>query len=382
MASRSLSRDSRPSRLASSSSILISSGAATSLTLTSKVAALPARLGGAVVLRERDVDRLLLAGRDALELLGEAGDELGRAEADLRVLVGAALEGLAVDLADIGHGDAVAGRRLPVLRREGARRFGELAQLLVDLLVLDLGDRPLDRDRLEVLELDLRQDLVGHRVGEVGPAGEHLVGLLLVLGQLEVRLHGGALAALGDRVAGDLVDDVLDDLGHRRFAEQAAEMVDRHLAGPEALDADFVLQRRQPRHQPAVQLGGRNDHLELPLQSLGEGFGDLHVTLPVPSFFADPPRRSGRIGSPEGESSTGMVRAEGLEPPRLSSREPKSRASTSSATPAGPADGLPPRRRLYIIALAAIKGKMARFRANEEPTGEPAAIAISWADKL
>src|SRR5215471_10760996 len=29
-----------------------------------------------------------------------------------------------------------------------------------------------------------------------------------------------------------------------------------------------------------------------------------------------------------------LVRAEGLEPPRLSSREPKSRASTSSATPA------------------------------------------------
>src|SRR5215470_14360986 len=30
-----------------------------------------------------------------------------------------------------------------------------------------------------------------------------------------------------------------------------------------------------------------------------------------------------------------MVRAEGLEPTRLASREPKSRASTSSATPAG-----------------------------------------------
>jgi hypothetical protein len=29
-----------------------------------------------------------------------------------------------------------------------------------------------------------------------------------------------------------------------------------------------------------------------------------------------------------------LVRAEGLEPPRLSSREPKSRASTNSATPA------------------------------------------------
>jgi hypothetical protein len=33
-------------------------------------------------------------------------------------------------------------------------------------------------------------------------------------------------------------------------------------------------------------------------------------------------------------SLIGVVRAEGLEPPRLSSREPKSRASTNSATPA------------------------------------------------
>src|SRR5262249_18570841 len=33
-------------------------------------------------------------------------------------------------------------------------------------------------------------------------------------------------------------------------------------------------------------------------------------------------------------SPAAVVRAEGLEPPRLSSREPKSRASTSSATPA------------------------------------------------
>jgi hypothetical protein len=39
-----------------------------------------------------------------------------------------------------------------------------------------------------------------------------------------------------------------------------------------------------------------------------------------------------------------VVRAEGLEPPRLSSREPKSRASTSSATPAegtSPPNGQP-----------------------------------------
>src|SRR5665213_1455222 len=39
-----------------------------------------------------------------------------------------------------------------------------------------------------------------------------------------------------------------------------------------------------------------------------------------------------------------MVRAEGLEPPRLSSREPKSRASTNSATPAKGRSNAPWRR--------------------------------------
>src|SRR5262249_46581683 len=41
-----------------------------------------------------------------------------------------------------------------------------------------------------------------------------------------------------------------------------------------------------------------------------------------------------RIGAPRAGASASVVRAEGFEPPRLSSREPKSRASTSSATPA------------------------------------------------
>jgi hypothetical protein len=41
-------------------------------------------------------------------------------------------------------------------------------------------------------------------------------------------------------------------------------------------------------------------------------------------------RYSGGIVS----ASPGMVRAEGLEPPQLSSLEPKSSASTNSATPA------------------------------------------------
>src|SRR5271167_587730 len=51
-----------------------------------------------------------------------------------------------------------------------------------------------------------------------------------------------------------------------------------------------------------------------------------------------------------GQKSRDMVRAEGLEPPRLASLEPKSSASTSSATPAhsrgspgrpGPPEGRP-----------------------------------------
>src|ERR1019366_10185845 len=55
----------------------------------------------------------------------------------------------------------------------------------------------------------------------------------------------------------------------------------------------------------------------------------------------------------------GVVRAEGLEPPRLSSREPKSPASTNSATPA--------KGSLKDDPGAAIRQRLARNALNAPP---------------
>ena len=86
---------------------------------------LAGQMRGRVVVREGHGDGLLVAGLDADQLVFEAGDESLGAEHQ-SALVGAALEGFAVDLADIIDGDAVAVRGLAVLRLVGAGAFGDL----------------------------------------------------------------------------------------------------------------------------------------------------------------------------------------------------------------------------------------------------------------
>ena len=111
--SRRLATSSAPSVLAKSS--FDRSGArraATSLTFTAKIAALPVSASTVIVVGEVDVDVALLAGLGADEAFLEAGDEVCLAEHELHVLALAALERLAVDPADEVDGDAVAVARL------------------------------------------------------------------------------------------------------------------------------------------------------------------------------------------------------------------------------------------------------------------------------
>ena len=292
----------------------------------------------AVVVGEGHGDGLFLTGGHALELLGEAGDELAGAEADHGIVVGAARERLAVDLAGVGNGQLVAVLRLAVLGRERARTLGEFLDLRIDIGIGNLGDRTLDRDRTELGEFDLGQDLVGHGVGQIGFAVENLLGGALVLGQLEVRLLRSALAPTGHCIASDLVDDRLNDLRHFGLAEHPLQMGHRHLAGPESFDSDLPLKGVEPRREPVVQLSGRHHDLKFPLQPFDHRRVDLHSLLSLLTHWIH--ENASRSGQ---HPARGLVRAEGLEPPRLSSREPKSRASTSSATPAsrGAAEAAP-----------------------------------------
>src|SRR6516165_2708766 len=102
-------------------------------------------------------------------------------------------------------------------------------------------------------------------------------------------------------------------------------MADRHLAGAKSAQVDALLEFIQPLGQARFEIGRRNLDLKLAPEAFGKGFGHFHGGSPNMGRWR---------GGVEMAPLPGLVRAEGFEPPRLSSREPKSRASASSATPA------------------------------------------------
>ena len=86
--------------MASSSLISISLGSRNFLDLDVEGGFLAGKVRSAVVRREGHGDGLLVAGLDADELVFEAGNEAAGADDQIGVVVRAAVEGFAVDLAD------------------------------------------------------------------------------------------------------------------------------------------------------------------------------------------------------------------------------------------------------------------------------------------
>jgi hypothetical protein len=111
----------------------------------------------------------------------------------------------------------------------------------------------------------------------------------------------------------------LDGLGQHGPAIELLQVVHRHLAGTESVDVDAALQVVEPCVGPGGEIGHRHHHAEFALETFGQGGGHLHGLVSFVFVIG----AAGRL-----------VRAEGLEPPRLSPREPKSRVSTNSTTPA------------------------------------------------
>src|SRR3954454_13482296 len=173
-------------------------------------------------------------------------------------------------------------------------------------------------------------------------------------------------------------------------------MGDRHLAGTEAVEAHAILEGRELARQPLLELRCRQNHLEFALQPLRQGFGHLHDQVRLCSLLSSAglmtrgrrrrrPDRANRPETPKPEA--GLVRAEGLEPPRLSPLEPKSSASTNSATPArGCASRRPPGRGSISCGTGGAAKKFARgpeprrAGASEFPVanGFPAAVQALW----
>ncbi len=213
-----------------------------------------------------------------ISLLLKAGDELAGADHELNALAGAAVEGDAVDGALEADGDAVAvlGLGAVALGGIGPALVGDALDRFVDIGVSHLDHGLFDIEALEVGELDRGHDLDRNRVGQIGLSGEEFFDLLLLGRHRDLGLGREAEAALGENLRVGVADGLVDGLRHDRAAIDLLEMADRHLAGTEAVEPDLVLEVDQLGVRLGIEIGRGNADLEFVLQSLVEGFGDLH----------------------------------------------------------------------------------------------------------
>ena len=223
-----------------------------------------------VLLGKGDRDTALLPGLGADQLVLEALDETIAAEFEMVVLARHARQRLAVDRAlEIDHQHVALFRRARGLERRGLPLGARQAlEGLVDLRFghIDLG--PLQLDLGEVAHLDIRQQLDRDLVLEILA--------LLEGGDLDLRLHGRAQAALGERLGRAVAHRLLDDLAHDRLAEALLQDRHRHFARAEAREPHFLADLFEARLQLFAEVLGRNDDGVFALEVVRECFRDLH----------------------------------------------------------------------------------------------------------
>ena len=134
-------------------------GAATSLTVMSKVASLPARFAAGYSAGKVTVMLFSSPALTPTSWSSKPGMKRSGTEDQRCVVIGAAVEGFAIDLAEVVHGDAVAVGGLALLRFVGAGAFGDLEDLLVDFVFVDTRRLRGSPDAVDVLELDRRDEL-------------------------------------------------------------------------------------------------------------------------------------------------------------------------------------------------------------------------------
>jgi hypothetical protein len=90
-------------------------------------------------------------------------------------------------------------------------------------------------------------------------------------------------AALREDLRVGVADGLVDGLRHHRAAIDLLEMAHRHLAGTEAVERTLSLRSTSLASALASRSDAGNADLEFVLQSLGEGFCDLHGVNLLPA---------------------------------------------------------------------------------------------------
>ncbi len=240
----------------------------------------------------------------------------------------------------------------------------DLLDLVLDLFLGHVDDRSFDGDVGDILQFELRHDLVFQLELEILLPGQDLLRLVLILGHHDLGLHGGLLVTLRDHCAGRVRDDVIDDLGHERLAVHPAQMSRRHLAGTEALQPDLVLGIVDALHQARFHVGCRNDDLDLALQAVVERFGYLHV-YSLPLHVGDRPATSiRRMPSPAKiRSSRGWPCGwRDLNPHALRHQNLNLACLPISPHPLMPVASHPQKRGPLITGICGFKGKIGANR--------------------
>ena len=161
----------------------------------------------------------------------------------------------------------------------------------LDIGRLDVGDWTLERDFGEIADFECRQHLERDLEVEVAARFQGRLDRGLIGRQLDLRLAGEAQAVVVDDLLVRAGDGFLHDVGHHRLAVDLAQMLDRHLARPEAVDADLRLQFGQLPIELLRQVARRKRNVIFPLEPLAQRLGHLHLAFRLVVLAKDAPGR-------------------------------------------------------------------------------------------
>ena len=179
--------------------------------------------------------------------------------------------------------------------------------------------------QLDGVEID-RRHLGQHLEAEA----ELQILALVERGDLDLGPERRLQAVAVDRLPRALVDRLLQHLAHDRAAVLLLQQRQRRLAGPEAGQPDGLHQLLQPGLHPLLDLSGRDDDPKLALQPVGGNLRDLHCPESSLRSAGSSRRRPWLTRCTTRRGAGG----ENSELAQLAPREPKSRVSTGSTTPA------------------------------------------------
>ena len=274
-----------------------------------------------VVVGERHLDLERYARVDTHQLLLEARDELVGSELkpDARALT--ALEGDVVDLAlEVDNNNVTIGRLAKRLDGLGlAILLYDTVDRIVDLAVGRNYFHPVELELGQVDRLDLGQDLDRHVVFKI---------LALVEGNnLNLRLAGRTEPAFGEQLLRGFLNRALEHFAHHRAAVTLLENLERRLARTETREVDIPPDLCQARINALLNIIRRDRDLEITLQAFVLFFDNFHNQVRFPfSLVYQPggsrPPTPGRwpLEIPH-TCLVRVVRAKGLEPPRLFSHQ-------------------------------------------------------------